>query len=336
MIAADLGRALLLLTVPLASLTGHLRIEGLYVVALLVGALTVLEEIAASSFLPSLVKREQLVEGNAKLQASQSVAQAAGPGLAGVLVGVLTAPFAVAFDALSFLVSAVLLRRIRTPEAPPVPRDDRQNVWAEIGVGLRAVLRHPVLRPLTGCGMMSSLFGYVFLSVYVLYMARELDLAPALIGLVLTLGGVGAFVGALVAEPIARRVGVGPAIIGAQFLFGILGLFVPLAVVVRPIAVPMIAVAEFLQWLAYVTYLVSAVSLRQALAPEQLRGRINATTRFLIAGSVPLGGLLGGVLGEVLGLGPTLIVGVFGMMLGVVWVYCSPLRDLRDFPTAAA
>jgi predicted MFS family arabinose efflux permease len=183
--------------------------------------------------------------------------------------------------------------------------------------------------------MMSSLFGYVFLSVYVLYMARELALAPPLIGLILSLGGVGAFVGALLAEPVARRVGVGPAIIGAQFLFGVLGLCVPLAVVVRPVAVPMIATAEFLQWLAYVTYLVSAVSLRQALAPDRLRGRINATTKFLIAGSVPIGGLLGGLLGEVLGLGATLVVGVFGMMLGVVWVYCSPLRAMHDFPIAA-
>lgn len=335
MIAADVGRALLLLSVPIAAFTGYLRIEGLYVVALLVGALSVLEEVAASSFLPSLVGREQLVAGNAKLQASQSVAQAAGPGLAGVLVGVLTAPLAIAFDAFSFLASAVLLRRIRTPEASPPSRADGHNVWAEIGEGLRAVVRQPVLRPLTGCGMMSSLFGYVFLSVYVLYMARDLDLAPPLIGLILSLGGVGAFVGALLAEPVARRIGVGPAIIGAQFLFGVLGLFVPFAVVVRPIAVPMIAAAEFLQWLAYVTYLVSAVSLRQALAPDHLRGRINATSKFLIAGSVPLGGLLGGVLGEVIGLGPTLVVGVFGMMLGVVWVFFSPLRALHDFPAAA-
>ena len=331
MIAADVGRAALVALVPLAWSLDALRLELLYVVAFLAGVLTVCFDIAYVSFLPAVVRRDQLIEGNSKLQASASVAQVAGPGLAGVLVGLLTAPFAISVNAVTYLLSALFLRRIGVPEPAP-ERHGRASLPREIAEGFGVVWRDRALRAIAASSACVSLFGYVFLAVYILYMTRDLGFSAGQVGLVLGLGGVGALLGALLAGPAARRLGVGPTIILGRLLFGVGGLLVPLAVTLRGVEVPLLVVAEFFQWLVLVMATVNELSLRQALAPTPLRGRVNATMRFAGAGMVPIGSLLGGALGEVIGLRATLVVGVAGMLVAFVFVLLSPLRTLRAAP----
>jgi len=334
LIAADIGRAALLLTIPLASVMGVLRIEILYAVALLAGGLGVLFDVAFLSFVPSLVARDRLVEANSKVEVTSSIAQVAGPGLGGVLVGRWGAPFAVFIDALSFVGSALLIARIRAAEPSPAAAG-RAGVLAEIGEGLRVVFAHPLVRVLVGCSATTNLFGRMFIAVYVLYMTRDLGLSAVGIGLVFATGGVGALAGALVAGPATRRLGPGPAMIWAQLLFGVTGMAVPLAVLVPKVALPMVVASEFGQWMSVTVYYVNAVSVRQALTPDRLQGRVNATARFLAGGVLPVGALIGGGLGGVIGLPLTLVAAEFGMLFGFVWLFLSPVRALRALPTTA-
>ena len=207
LIATDVGRALLLSTIPLASVLGILRIELVCAVALLVGALSLMFDIAHLAFLPALVTREHLVEGNAKLEVTSASAQVVGPGLGGGLVGLLGAPFAILLDALSFLASAWLIKRTRAIEAPPARALDRLNIWAEIREGLRVVRGQPLLLALAAASATMNFFGRMFLAVYVLYMTRDLGLGAVGVGLVLATGGIGSLAGALVAGPVTRRLG---------------------------------------------------------------------------------------------------------------------------------
>lgn len=328
MIAMDIGRAAILLVIPSAAALGLLRIEILYVVALLVGALSVLFDVAHLAFLPSLVERVRLVEGNSKLQATTSVAQVAGPGLGGVLVGLLGAAFAVLIDALSFVASAWLIAGIRVKESPRAASDAR-GVIGEIGEGLRIVVAHRILRVLAGCSGTISLFGQLFMAVYVLYMTRDLGLGSVGVGFVFAAGGVGALVGAVIAAPVTKRLGPGPAMIWAQLCFGLTGMAVPLAVLMPRVALPMVLTAEFGQWMALSAYFVNAVSVRQALAPDHLQGRVNATMRFMAGGMQPIGALLGGALGGLIGVPLTLVVASVGMLLAFLWLLLSPVRALR-------
>ena len=335
LIATDLGRAALLLAIPLAAWLGLLGMPLLYAVALLTGTLTLFFDVAFLSYLPALVERDELVEGNSKLQASSSTAQVVGPGLAGALVGAVGAPFALLLDAVSFVASAGFLARIRTPEPPPA-RAAEAHVWREIGEGLGFVRREKVLWALAACSATVNVFAWVFFAVYLLYMTRDLGLGPGAVGLVFATGGVGALIGAIAADPLRRRFGLGPTIVGAQLLFGLTGLVIPLAALFPEIALEMVVASEFLQWLTVLVADVNGVSLRQALTPERVRGRVNATMRFLIWGPRPFGSLLGGALGGVIGLAPTLVVGELGMLAAVAWLVMSPLPGMKEMPEAAA
>jgi predicted MFS family arabinose efflux permease len=312
-----------------AAAIDRLGMPLLYAVALLAGTLTVFASVAYVSYLPSLVERADLADGNGKLEASRSGAQIVGPGLGGALIGIAGAPVALVVDAASFLFSALLLGRIRTTEPPPHPRTEG-NVWREIGEGLGVVRRHAVLRPLVLCTATTEFFAFVFFAVYVLYFIRELGLSEAEIGLVFATGGVGALIGAVVAAPLGRRYGQGPSIVVAQLLFGISGLVIPLAALFPAIALEMVVASEFAQWLFIMVVNVNAVSLRQALTPDRLRGRVNASFRFLVVGPQPLGSLLGGALGGLIGLPWTLVIGELGMLLAVLWLVASPLLRLRE------
>jgi MFS family permease len=333
MIAADVARAVLLLVIPLASALGVLTIEILYAVALLAGALAVLFDVAFLSFIPSLVREGQLMDANSKLEMTSSTAQVAGPGIGGVLISALGAPFAVLIDALSFLGSAFFLLRTRVTEAVP-RRSERDGVVAEVREGLAVVVHHPILGALARCSATTSLFSGMFLSVYVLYMTRDLRLGPVAVGLVFATGGVGSLAGALVAGGVARRYGPGPAMLHAIMLFGLSGMAVPLAVLVPRVALPMVIASEFAQWMTVVIYYVNAVSVRQAIAPNRLLGRVNATMRFLARGAFPIGSLIGGGLGATIGVPLTLVVATFGLLLAFVWLRQSPVRSLRAMPTS--
>lgn len=332
LITADIARAALLLTVPLASVLGILRIEILYAVAFAVGALSLLFDVAHLAFLTSLVRREDLVDGNSKLEVTAATAQVVGPGLGGAIIGFLGAPFAVVLDALSFLVSGWLIKRTRAVEPPRERGDERSSIWREIREGLGVVFAQPILRALMGCSATVNLFGRMFLAVYVLYMTRDLGLGPVGVGLVLATGGLGSLAGAFVGAPATRRFGFGPVLIASALAFGLTGLLVPLAVLFPSVALPMVVASEFGQWMSILVYYVAAITVRQAMTPDRLQGRVNATIRFVAGSALPVGALIGGALGGVIGLPLTLVVAELGTVLGVVWLVLSPVRSLRGLP----
>src|SRR5258708_6359699 len=229
LIVADIGRALILGSIPVAALVGALRIEQLYLVGILTGALTVFFDVADQSYLPVLVNREHLVEGNSKLEMSRSVAQITGPGVAGALVQLVTAPMAVAVDAASFVASVIFLLFIRATEPPPVPHAGApSSIWGAPREGLAVGLRDPLLRSIAGCTGTSNLFSNAMFAVYVLYLTRELNIPPALLGLILAAAGPGALLGALIAGRVAARFGLGTTIIASSLIGAPANLLVPL------------------------------------------------------------------------------------------------------------
>lgn len=332
LIAADLGRAAALLIVPAAAWLGALRMELLYAVALATGCLTVFFDVAYQSFLPALVGRRELVEGNSKLEISRSAAQVAGPGVAGGLVQLVTAPLALLVDALSFLVSGLFLIAIRGREEAPAAPAERRSVRAEIAEGLGVVFGNPTLRAIAACTATLNLFSSISGAVFILYLTRELALGPGLLGLIFAASNIGVLLGAGAAGAVARRFGAGPTVIGAALLAGLGALPVPFAAGPLAVVVPVLIAAQTVMFVSGVVYNITQVSLRQAITPDRLLGRMNATMRFIVWGIMPLGMLIGGALGSTIGLRPTLIVGALGGLLAFLWPLRSPLRSLRAHP----
>jgi len=333
MIAADLGRAVLLGTIPLAATLHALRIEQLYVVAFLSGILTLFFDVAYTAYLPVLVRREDIGEGNGKLEVSQSVAQIAGPGVAGVLVATITAPFAIALDALSFLGSVALLTFINTPEPQLAVAPDHPSIRGEIGEGLRLVMGQPLLRTIAGTTALILFFANMFQAVSVLYLTRTLGLGPALVGVIFAVGSIGGLLGALLTAPLTRRIGYGPAIIGGVMTLCVGALAFAAAQGPPAGVAPLLAFAWFLVAVGNVVNNINQVSVRQAMVPDRLQGRVSATMRFLAGGLVPLvGALLGGALGNAIGPRLTVVIASIGMLVPVTWVLLSPLRAVREQP----
>ena len=336
LIATNLGRAALLLVVPAVWKLDILRIEHLYGVAFLVGTLTVFFEIAYWSFLPALIGRAQLVEGNSKLHAGQSAAEIAGPGLGGSLVQWLTGPLAIIVDSCSFLVAALLIWRIQIPESGGGPRaagTRRRSVLAEIGEGLRVVFQNPLLRVLVACPSLWNFSWNVLFAVFVLFVTRELGVAPGLLGLLFAGSGLGALVGASVAGALARRVGLGRAIIGPPVLSALGALSFAFVKGPATLAVPALIMGQVCYGFGVMIFSVNTVSLRQAITPDRLLGRVNATMRFAFQSVLPVGAVVGGFLGTALGLRLTMLVGAGGMLLVVAALLLSPIRALRAQPT---
>ncbi|HEX8304302.1 MAG TPA: MFS transporter [Jatrophihabitans sp.] len=333
LVVNDLLRALALASVPIAHWLGVLTIEQLYAVALLIGICTVFFDVAYQSYLPQLVEREQLVEGNAKLQATESVSQIAGPSIGGVLIQVLTAPYAVLLDAISFLWSAYWVAAIRTRPPKAERRPDR-NLRREIGEGLRFVLGNRLLRSIAMCTGASNLFGSMAAAVFYVLLARELALSPGWIGLIESTSAIGGLAGSFLATRFARRVGQGPAIWVSALAMAPFGFVAPF--VQRDWTLVLLAFAQGAMWLCVVIYNITQVSFRQGLCPPELLGRMNATMRFLVWGTMPLGGILGGVLGSVIGVRQTLFVVAVGGALAFLPVFLSPLRNMRELPSYAA
>jgi predicted MFS family arabinose efflux permease len=334
LIIADVGRAVLLGSIPLAAVLGMLRIEQLYVVGVCTGVLTVFFDVADQSYLPALVSREHLVEGNSKLEMSRSVAQITGPGIAGAVVQLVTAPLAILVDAASFLASAVFILFIRVPEPAPVRHADGPGtLWAELREGLAVVLGNPLLRSIAGCTATANLFGNAMMAVFVLYVTRELGIGPALLGIIFAMGGPGALLGALAAGRLAQRFGVGPTIIGSALIGALAELLIPLASGPSIVVAGTLMLAGFIGGTASPIYNISQVSLRQAITPDRLQGRMNASVRFIVWGTIPLGALLGGALGDAIGLWPTLASMAACCLLAPLWILFSPVWQLKRQPT---
>jgi predicted MFS family arabinose efflux permease len=332
LIGTDLAFAVLAGSIPLAAFLGVLRIEQLYIVVFFTGILTIFSDVASMSYVPSLVGREQLVEANSKLQTTNSVAVIAGPSLGGVLVQSLTAPIAITFDAVSFVISALFLWRIRAPEPPLAPAAERRSVWAEIGEGLRFVYGNPVLRPLAETIAAHFFFVSMISAMFILYATRELRIESLLLGLIFASLGPGFLLGALAASRVPKRFGLGRAMIGATLVNALAALLIPLAGGSIAVAVSLVAVAHFLIAFGIQLYGINMVSLRQTMTPNQLQGRMNASFKTINLGAAALGALAAGALGEAIGLRATLVVGSFGLFTPFLRLFFSPVRQLRDQP----
>jgi MFS family permease len=351
MVVANIGRFILLGSIPVAFLAGRLSLPLLYLVSFLIGVLTVFFDVAYQAYLPSLVQRDQLVEANSKLEASRATATVAGPGIAGFVVGIVTAPFAIALDALSFLGSALSLSKIHQQEEMTA-RTHNPSMLSEIREGLAVVFSDRRLRSIAGSTATSNFFSSAIAPVATLYLVDPelaasnlgLGLDSLVFGLIFAVGSVGGLIGALLAGRLAARVGVGYAIIGSMLISGI-GLFsfylatpalaIPLLVVggtALTLSVLVLMVGQFATFLSAVVYNINQVSLRQAIVPLRLQGRMNATMRFLVWGTLPFGALVGGILGVIIGIRPTILIMAVGGSLAFLWVLLSPVRSLKEVP----
>jgi len=332
LIGTDLARALLLGSIPLAAALGVLRLSQLYLVAFPIGVASVLFEIAQQSYFPTLVTRTRLVEGNSKLSASLTVANIAAPGIAGGVIQLLTAPLAMLFDALSFLISAACLRAIRTPEPAPTNTIMSANIGEQIQEGLRFTRDNPYIRAFTATNVVFFFCSGIINTVLLLYLARDLDLSAAVIGLILGSGSGGGLIGALMAAPLTARWGLGPTILWSAMLRGAGLLALPLAECFPAGVVPMLIVGQFVMSGSWSIFFVNQTSMRQALVPDRLLGRVNASFWMIVRGAVPLGSLLGGVLGTRFGLRATLLVGAVGALCSGFFLLHAPIRTLREQP----
>jgi hypothetical protein len=331
MIATQLGRGIFLATIPIATVAGVLRIELLYFISFLGGTLSAIFTLATTTFLPSLVPREDLVEGNSKLSVSRSAAKIAGPGLAGFLVERITAPFTVALDVLSFFISGICLVFVRSAESVQTRNQQTQGIWHEIGEGLHTIFLHPILLAMTIGTTIGSFGGAIHGTVFILYLTRELMITPIWFGIIFARAGGASLLGAIVANSGAQRYGPGPMLIGSTLLMSIGMGIVPLAAEVGMFTIPILVVAQVFQSIGLTVYSINQISLRQAITPSELLGRVNASRRVLVFGVIPFSAMISGALGETIGLQFTLVVGGVVEFLSFVFHLTSPLRHVIDF-----
>jgi MFS family permease len=330
MVAADVGRATLLASVPAAYAVGALTLAQLYVVAFLVGTLSVLFYVSYSTLFTALVPRERYVEANSLVHGSRAFSFVTGPSVGGLLVQVFSAPFAVLADAVSYVVSALFLARISVPEPPTEPAEQ-----GHLAAGVRFIRRTPLLAAGLASTATINLFNFVFQALFVLYATRELGVRPGTLGLVLGAGAVGGLLGSLVTGRIARRIGIGPAFILGSFLFPAPLVLVPLAAGSKPVVLAFLFLAEFGAGFGVMLLDITAGSITQALVPDRLRARVSGAYMVVNYGVRPVGSLLGGALGTWIGLRPTLWIATVGAVLGVLFLLPSPAPRLQSLPEPA-
>jgi MFS family permease len=375
LVFGDLGRAAMLLSIPIAWWLDALTIWQLYIVGFVNGTMTVFFDVADLSYLPTILDREDLVDGNAKLQISQSSAQILGQPVGGGIVALLTAPVAVLIDAVSYVGSAGLILSIREtarraagvvgagPDvaaateaddvAPPPASgvsvaveataaeasqttgvgalDAPAGMRSQVMDGLRYILRHEYLGNVAATTAAANLFGNIGMAIFPVFAYRELAMSPAAVGTVGGIGGAGVLIGALIATRVQRRLGIGRTIVLTAAVFGPVGLLIPLAT--PELALVFLSTSFFIASIGNVVYNVSQVSLRQAITPEHFLGRMNATMRFLVWGTIPIGSLIGAGLSEVVGVRTTMWISAILGFLPFLAVFFSKVRSIRTIPT---
>lgn len=330
MIWSDVGRFVALSSIPIAAMLGNLSMVQLYAVAFLNGALGTFFDIAYHAYLPSLITRDELTEGNAKLTASASVAETAGFGLAGWLVQAFTAPIAILLDAISFLISAISIASIRHPEPILEQSEAPSDLWLEARQGFAAIAQQPIVRTLIGSSVVLALFGRMFGSMIIVFTTRELGLSPGIQGLIFAIGGVTSLLGALAAEPLTRRFGLGITLVISTCVLG-LGMIAPAFAIGAGItSIALLILSQLLTDPAWTIHNINELTLRQSLIPNEILGRVNGSLRFLEFAANLIGMLLGGVLGEVFGPRITLMIGSMGGFVAAAWLLTSPIWRLRN------
>ena len=332
LIAADVGRAIALVTIPVAAVTGMLRIELLYLVAFATAALGSFFDAAYRSYPPVLVPRERLSQANSALAGASSAAELAGPSLGGALVQLATAPIAILVDALSFLFSAASLAFIRTPEPRSTAQAGRREPLAsEIRVGLSFLWRERSLRVIALSTLVGSLFGNFFASLYTLYALEELALSPLMLGVIISAGGVGSLAATLLAGPLARRIGIGPAIVWCEVVSAFLYLLMPLAGGPPLVAALFLFIPQLIGDGIASAGLINGITFRQLVTPDAMLGRVNATMHVLNRGIAPAGAMVGALIAEAAGIRVAVWVGVLGVIAGALLMFLpSPLLRTRE------
>ena len=328
MIVADVVRAAALATIPVAWWLGALTMWQLLAVAFSVGALTVFFDLSSASFFVALVHRSQYVDANSKISTTRSLSYIAGPSTAGLLVQALTAPVAIAADAVSFVVSALALRCVKVRE-PEVERSE-SSARADLKEGFRYLARQPVLRAGVACTSTINFFSFFIFAIFVLYASRTLGLGPATIGLILGAASFGALLGAVIAPRVGRRLGIGRAVVLGSVLFPAPMALFPLAHGSHWLSGSMLLAGEFLASVGVMIFDVNQNSLGTMLTPDAIRSRVVGVSRFFNYGTRPVGALLGGVLGSMIGLRPTLWIAVVGCLFGVLFLLASPMPQMRE------
>lgn len=333
LIWADIGRALLLFSIPVAFLLGQLGLAQLLIVAFGAAVLSTFFDIADNAYLPTIVPRKRLVAANSALTATGSVAEFSAFGLGGLLIELLKAPIAIAIDAVTFVVSAILLATIRKPEAAPKPAADREPVLSEIRHGIGLVAKSPVLRALMlSHGGTHVLWG-VWGSAYLLYATYDLDLGPAAIGIIAAMGGIGSLAGSALTPRLVRRFGMGNTMIIGMVGFTIGNALIPLAPSGAVLVAAGFLIAQQLIGDSMATaYEVTETSLVQATVSDRLLGRVNATIWTFTTLAALLGTLGGGIIAETLGYRAAFVVGLIGAVLAIVIVWFSPARRIKAAP----
>lgn len=330
LITADIGRALLIGSIPLAAWLNVLTLLQLYIVAFLVGVFSIFFDVAYQSFLPALVKDEQLVSANSKLESSTALASIIGPGLAGTLVQLISGPIAMLIDAISFLVSVFSLAAIHVEEETQKVREGSRKLLAEMSEGIRFTWQQPIIRVLTISAALFNLFDSVMGAEYVLYLSRTLNLGAVAIGIVGACGGIGWLLGALYTEPLTRRFGLGTTLIGSISLSCLAKACIAFAGGPFLLALGPVIFGELLFQGVATVYIINSLSLRQSVLPAEIRGRVTAVVRVVSWGVGSFGAVLGGVLAEWAGLRPTMIIAASGTLLALIWIVFSPVRRVQS------
>jgi MFS family permease len=332
LIAGDAARAVLLILIPVLWATHELRMWHLLVLQFAIGVFTVFFDVAYQSYLPALVAREHLIDGNSKLQLTASIAQVGGPNLAGVLIAAITAPYAIVADAASFVVSSVFMTSMRHREEPPKYDDSnpRPKMWPQVKEGLDWVVKHPWLRAIAACTGSSNFFSSTLFAVVLLYFVRVLHLSAYEVAAVFAVGSVGSIVASLATNRLNKWLGVGPTIVWTIVVSSVIGLAYPLAPKSFPL--PLLMLANFGFGFGAVAYNITQVSLRQAITPERLQGRMNAAMRWIVWGTIPLGTLFGGGLATWFSLRTAIWVGAVGQLVAFLPVTMGSLKRVREMP----
>ena len=325
LITADVGRLILIATLPLAALLWQLTWPHLLLVTFLGGCLTLLADVAEEAFLPGLISRENLVEGYSKLSASNSIIELSGPAVAATLIELLTAPIALIMDAASFLLSSILLGTIKLDESAPEPMEERPSLWQQIRQGLSYIRHHAQLRPMLLNNSSMQLFGGMIDALLILYLL-QLGLPATFVGVIFAVGSLTGLAAAAWGKRAAQRLGLGRMVVLGSLLISIGALARPFAFGTPFLAGAILLLGQTVQGFGNTVYNIGYDSLSQTVTPDELLGRVNATGLFVGFGALPIGALLGGFFGEWWGLRTAVFISSAGLLLSVLWVYFSPLR----------